>query len=332
MIEMEGRKGRLGRFRVLSDIHADIQDPLRIEGGKDDFAVVCGDTAGDPAVSIRWIRKNLGAGVCVTGNHMPYNDRGLTMQELRDEMAAAFGPKARMTYLDAECGTVSKEWGGVLFVGSCMYSDMRISDSANPSGDATANKMRSHSCMNDYKWGVTGKRYDFGPDQPPTEVRLTPADYEKWFYSAQAAIDEALSENERREKPLPAVVVTHYPLVKAVLEHSYYVDDDNFASYGSDAEGWLLSHPSVRCHCCGHCHDIDAKWRSFKLERKGGPHVLVVNNSYGYKARSHDMTFNPNRFVNAETWELEEDPEPAAVREDKERRFSRHMALMSCFI
>ena len=108
------------KFRVLSDLHIDINEGAVPSFDDDVFTVVCGDTSGDPAESINWIQKNVHRGVGVSGNHLPYNNRGLEIQALRDELAEAFPKDGPFTYLDAECGTVSKVVDGVMFVSSSL--------------------------------------------------------------------------------------------------------------------------------------------------------------------------------------------------------------------
>lgn len=313
-------------FRTISDLHLDIRgNAERVPdfSGDDVFTVVCGDTSGTPAETIEWIRRNLKRGVGCSGNHLPYNYDQRPIQDLRDELAKAFPPEADFTYLDAECGPVSKEHEGVLFVGSCMYSNMEISSRVNPSGDVFLNKRIALSRMNDYKFGITSKGEGGAP------VMMTPDDYVRWFRNAYGKIEAVLSANEASPEPKPVVLFTHFPLVREVVENSLYVDYDNFTSYGNDMIGWLGKHPSVKCHCCGHCHDLPKEWRSFKLDRPCGP-LLVVNNSLGYCSAAHDLDFSRNLLVDTSKWETVDSPEPDDVAEDKKKRresMLRHMSL-----
>lgn len=323
------------KFRVLSDLHLDIElngkYPLNIKNKKI-FTVLCGDTAGQHEIGHEWIAKNMKRGIVINGNHMPYNYDDKTMQEQREELAAKYPMSSPITYLDAEVKCIKKEVDGILFIGSCMYSDMKISDRRNPEGDVTSNKCNAHRCMNDFRFGIKEKVYDFGIDNDPRLVKITPADYEEWFANAYAQIEEVLVENEKLENPKPVVLITHYPLIKTLLEECFYESvEDNFASYGSDKEEWIKRHPSVKCYCCGHAHDVSPKFRNYKLFRDDGSYCLVVNNARGYVKSGHDFNFNPNTFVNVKTWEVEQTPESKATIARKKKQQERNLALASLF-
>lgn len=312
------------KFRVIGDMHVDINAGRVPEFGDDVFTVVCGDTSGQPGESVEWIRKNFRRGVCVSGNHLPYNDQGKTIGALRRDLASAFGPDSDFTYLDALTGIVSKVVDGVLFVGSCLYSDMKIRSGINPEGDRGLNMLISGSRMNDFRFGLTE---DF-----LGEIRkIRPDDYVEWNRATLAEFDRVLGENERGGNPLPAVVVTHYPMSRRFAENSLYVDRDNFPSYANDMEEWFSGHPSVRCHCCGHCHDIPEKDRSFVLKRAEMPDVLMVNNSFGYFRDFHDLDFRLNLFVDTETWTVSDAGDSSDYSKDKVRRREDLKKMLSFF-
>lgn len=70
------------KFRVLSDLHVDLNESLGYFfelKDKDVFTVLCGDTSGDPRTTIRWANSNLKAGLLIAGNHLPYNDQNITI-------------------------------------------------------------------------------------------------------------------------------------------------------------------------------------------------------------------------------------------------------------
>lgn len=312
------------KFRVIGDMHVDINAGRVPEFGDDVFTVVCGDTSGQPGESVKWIRKNFRRGICVSGNHLPYNDQGKTIGALRRDLVSAFGPDGDFTYLDALTGTVSKVVDGVLFVGSCLYSDMKIRSGVNPEGDLGLNMLISGSRMNDFRFGLTE---DF-----LGEIRkIRPDDYVEWNRATLAEFDRVLGENEHSGNPLPAVVVTHYPMSRRFAENSLYVDRDNFPSYANDMEEWFSGHPSVRCHCCGHCHDIPEKDRSFVLKRAEMPDVLMVNNSFGYFRDFHDLDFRPNLFVDTKTWTVSDAGDSSDYSKDKERRRGDLKKMLSFF-
>lgn len=339
------------KFRVLSDLHVDVNKhyPLDVpESGRGVFTVLCGDTSGGPETTVDWVKKNVRRGVLVSGNHLPYcNYYGLpaskkrTMDELRRVMAGAFPADGDITYLDVETGFFKKVVDGVMFLGSCCYTDMRIRhDVWNPSGDPALNCSCSEYNMNDYQYGYTGREWPFGPDNDPSMIRMKASDYMKWAGDAKAAFTAALDENESSASPLPAVLVTHHPVVPQFLTRSYYVDDCsalwsrrgfNWASYASDWTDWLKGHPSVKCCCCGHIHDVVKEWRHFDLDL-GGRSVLVVNNARGYVAMGHDYNFNMNTFVDTATWTASEDPLPADEAERRRKASAQALAYASAWM
>lgn len=321
------------KFRVLSDLHLDPDInglyPLEIKD-KEIFTVLCGDTAGEPDIGHEWISRNVKRGIVVNGNHMPYNFSGKTMQEQREDLARKYPIDSDISYLDVEIGNFKKEVDGILFIGTCMYSNMKVSDPHNPSGDVNINKMTAKRKMNDYRFGIKEKKWPLGSDNSPSFVYITPSDYEEWFNNAYNAIEQALNENEALETPKPVVLITHFPLIKKMMEESYYDSvRNNYASYGNDMETWIAKHSSIRCYCCGHTHDVKPDTRCFKIFHADGTHCLVVNNARGYVDYGHHFNFNPDTFVNTSNWELEQEKESEETKEVKKRHLAKMIALES---
>lgn len=304
------------KFRVISDLHLDINEHYPIELDDDVFTVICGDTSGYNNITIDWIKKNVKSGVGVSGNHLPYNKYNLPIQELRDGLANAFPITAPFTYLDCETNTFSKEVDGILFIGTCMYTNMRISHKYwNPTGDIQINMAGSEYNMNDYHWGIKSCTWPFGKDNSPSIKHITAQDYADWFKNAYNKIEAVLNDNESSTNPKPVVLITHHPVITNFLKHNWYVEDPdtiwsirhyNLASYMSDMHQWLSRHTSIKCYCCGHIHAVDKNWRSFNLKHIDGSEFLVVNNARGYVKRCHDTYFNKNTFVNTKTWQVEQ--------------------------
>ena len=315
------------KFRVLSDLHLDLEGNEELPiNDPTIFTILCGDTSGNPEIGHAWISKNMTSGLIISGNHLPYNALDKTIQKQREDLAGKYSLNSPISYLDVETGIFSKEVDGILFIGTCMYSDMKISGPQNPTGDVNYNKIIAHNSMNDYAWGIKEIKYYLGTDNDPTYVHVTPTDYVSWFDNAYLKIDKLLDDNEKADLPKPVVLFTHFPLVKRIVQDSLYDGvNNNFASYCSDKEEWIKSHPSIKCYCCGHVHDVAPKSRSFNLLHADGSKCLVVNNARGYVSRCHDLNFNPNTFVNTDTWEIEQIPEADEIINDKKRR---HDALL----
>lgn len=345
------------KFRVISDLHVDVNEKFPIELPKDNvFTVICGDTSGNPKTTIEWVKANVKSGILISGNHLPYcngyhhfNEYDTDdlpeirlMSELRSELAEAFPASSDITYLDVETGVFKKEVDGIMFIGTTMYTDMMIRhDMWNKTGDASINMACSEFNMNDYRLGYTSRSYPFGADNDPSYVRMRASDYQKWFMNAFKAIDEVLRQNEMKENPVPVVLVTHHPLIKDFCMHSYYVDNAqniwrqrefNWASYASNREYWLKRHTSIKCYCCGHIHSPEQNYRSFKIKRDDGSEILVVNNARGYIRDCGDFSFNKNRFVNTKTWEIEEIPETEEEKKAKKDRDEKLFKALLAFM
>ena len=320
------------KFRVLSDLHLDVNEkfPLELQD-KEIFTVICGDTAGITKMGIDWIRKNVKSGICVSGNHLPYNDLMQSIQEQRDNLAKEFPIDAPMSYFDVECNAFFKEVDGILFIGTCMYSDMRISAQWNADGDFLVNCNKALRTMNDYHHGIKSIEKDEDGNVKRIE-RITPKDYAAWFKHAYDEIEKKISENEASANPKSVVLITHFPVIKKLLDESYYVDPDNLASYGSDHEKWIHAHPSIKCYCSGHAHSVSKDFRNYYIERADGTKCLVVSNTRGYVYSGHDYFFNPNTFVDTETWTIQVEPESAEEIKRKEKQNAKYLALAPFFM
>ena len=332
----------------MSDLHVDINEryPLELKD-KDVFTVICGDMGGETEMGIDWIRKNVRRGIIVNGNHMPYRntyERPVkdykTMTEFREWLRAEFPIGGDISYLDAEIGDFKKEVDGILFMGSCFYSNFRIKEPTwNPSGDKRLNMKCSEYNMNDYRFGYTGRSFPAGADNEPSMKRMTAEDLEGWFSNAFSKFDKALDENEASANPKPVVVVTHYPLVADYLSHNYYVKSPNsiysqlefnWSSYASDAKAWLKRHKSIKAACSGHIHDVENGYRYYSVRRKGGDDLLLVHNVRGYVSEGHDRWFNAETFVDTKTWTCFETPpteeEEKTKKEEAGGRLARRLA------
>lgn len=314
----------MDRIRHLSDIHLDINSRYPFElDDKDVFTVITGDTAGETELGIEWIKKNVRRGIIVNGNHMPYRNTSdrprseyKTMTEFRQWLKSEFPIDSDVSYLDAEAGDFMKEVDGILFMGSCFYSNFRISEPTwNPDGNQKLNMACSEWNMNDYRFGYMSKSYPAGADNDPSFERMTAKDLNKWFCNAFNAIDKALDDNEKSANPKPVVLATHYPLVKDYLTHTGYVKSPNmiyrqrefnWGSYASDLKFWLKRHPSLKAYLSGHIHDVDKDYRYYSVKHKDMDDLLLVHNVRGYVRRGHARWFNPDTFIDTKTWTCSE--------------------------
>lgn len=307
------------KIRILSDLHVDYNGRNKINYNDDIFTIICGDTAQTPSAGIDWIKQNIKNGLVTCGNHMPYGNFELayasrkTMQELRNEYANAFPIDSNVSYLDANCGVISKIIDGILFIGTPMYTDMKIShDIFNPDGNKDFNCRQSEYHMNDFRCGITSIDRDAIDDDifstwTKYSTRLTAYDYANWFKQSKEMIENILNENEKLNNPLPVILFTHHSLLKEPLKHSFYISDSysirdyNWSSYASDYEHWLLSHKSIKVYCYGHVHDIAKDWRIYDIKNDNHS-IKIINNARGYVYYGHDRFFNKDLIIDTETW------------------------------
>jgi hypothetical protein len=304
------------KFRIISDLHVDryLGDTLSFED--DVFTIVAGDTANSIEKSIPWLKKNIKNGLIISGNHLPYNCdvENKTIQELREELKENFPLDGNVTYLDCETGVYSKCIDGILFIGTCMYTDM-ILKSNHPEIISTqeANMRRAEYQMNDYRYSRKDK-----------DIKCTAQDFVDCFNRAFTLIDKMLTENEQSINPKPVVLITHHSLIRDYIEYSYYIkshDEDQLisrnkwytignkigtlhASYTSDKIDWLKSHNSIKCYCFGHIHCISKEHRVKEYQHNNGSNFLVVNNARGYADRFQDSNFNKDLFIDTTTWKI----------------------------
>lgn len=291
------------RIRVISDLHLDVNRKHCFKlTGNDDFTVIAGDTSGDPRITSEWVKKNIKHGVLVSGNHLVYNKRGLSVQALRDELHNEFPASADVTYLETMCGVSSKEVDGILFVGSCLYTDMKLPSWKNPNGIEEINCRVAQQYLNDFHWGMV-EAEDTSLAESDGLRRVRGKDYMTWFEKSFAKMSEIIEANEAQESPRPVVVVTHHAPSKMCVG-SMYVDDDANCAYVSELDDFIKRHKSIRCWVYGHIHEH----KEAKIVRDDGTSCILVNNSRGYCSRLEDRDFNPNTFINTETWEIETTP------------------------
>lgn len=280
------------------------------------------------AVDVRgWIRDNLKNGVFVAGNHIVYNGLDKTVEELKADFASDFPLDSDVTFLDATTGVMAKDVDGTLFVGTTLYTDYRL-----PIGDCIrledivrrnmriATPMLGGGGMNDFVLGRVGS--DHGGDAIVDDRGrryLSPNDYLAWFNLSMGRISEIAEANADRD----IVVVTHHcPSRKCI--GSEYVDSELNASYVSELDGFIESHPQIRCWVCGHVHHRD----TFKI---GG--CRVVMNPLGYcrhgQFLGHGWDWSPNVFVDTKTWDVSVEPfDDSAMKAEYERQEERRQACL----
>ena len=290
-----------------------------------------GDEVSLRAVDVRgWIRDNLRKGVFVAGNHIVYNGLDKTVEELKADCAHDFPPDADVSFLDATTGVMAKDVDGTLFVGTTLYTDYRLPvgrfirvDDIVRRNMNVANPMFGGGGMNDFIFGRAGNDHvvDDGVDTMVDDRGrryLSPKDYLDWFDMSIGRIAEIAEANKDRD----IVVVTHHcPSRKCI--GAEYVDSDLNASYVSELDGFIESHPQIRCWVCGHVHHRD----TFKIGD-----CRVVMNPLGYcrhgQFLGHGWDWSPNVFVDTKTWDVTVEPFDNAALKEEYERWERKRSLL----
>ena len=321
------------KIRIFSDIHIDVNQgfPFSLKD-KETFTLIPGDISGNVKGSAKWIRENIHNGMFVAGNHDPaYNDLGWTIKKQKQYLAEKFPIDGDVTFLDEQVGAMSKQIPdtNILVIGSTLYTDYayadatmkrRVSESKSWKEVAydmnvddpivAANLYMASRGLNDFRWGhVEG---DFGDKQRT----VRPMDYLSWFNITFDRIQELVNQNHDKD----IIVMTHHcPTPKCISEQ--YIGNDMNASYVSDLEEFITSHPNIRAWVCGHVH-------SQTITTVGENGQLIVCNPRGYERNFEADCWNPNTFIDTETWttsiEPYENKKLKAAREKAKEDFMKY--------
>lgn len=264
--------------------------------------------------SERWLRRNVKNGIIVAGNHLVYNNFGLTIEDLKKNLSKKFPINGKLSFLDNSVGIMEKEVDGILFVGSTLYTDYRLPvDGERIIGESRiiefnkrmASPKMSGGGLNDFNFGFTEEAtYDMDRYFNPEHARLTPTNYERFFERTFSELQRIVEKKENLEKDI--VVVTHHcPSPKCIS--SEYVDSPMNASYVSNLEDFIISHENIKCWVCGHVHHR----ANFMVGK-----CRVVMNPLGYCKYGEFLSskdgisgdWSPNTYVNTKTWEVEIEP------------------------
>lgn len=328
------------KIRVFSDIHIDVNQgfPFSLRGKeKDDFVLIPGDISGNVKSGARWIQQNIKRGMFIAGNHDPsYNDLGWTIKRQKQYLAEKFPIDSDVTFLDESVGVMSKQIPdtNILVIGSTLYTDYAYADATMKRHVSESRSWKEVACemnvedpivaanlymasrgLNDFRWGhVEG---DFGDKQRT----VRPLDYLSWFNITFDKIQELVSQNPDKD----IIVMTHHcPTPKCIS--SRYIGNDLNASYVSDLEKFITSHPNIRAWVCGHVHSQTIATIGDKGQQ------LIVCNPRGYERNFEADDWNPNTFIDTETWtcitEPYENKKLKAAREKAKEDFMKYAPFM----
>ena len=304
------------KIRIFSDIHVDINErfPFSFKGeDKDIFTLIPGDISGNVKLSARWIQQNIHNGMFVVGNHDPaYNDFGWTIKKQKQFLADKFPLDGNVTFLDEQVGVMSKQIPNtnILVVGSTLYTDYKYASNETRYYIDNTNKRRREygekeltieeinmsggaRSLNDFRWGHVEDEFD---DERLKQRLVRPDDYKKWFDTTLKKMTEIIESNPDKD----IIVMTHHcPTPKCISER--YVTSHINASYVSDLEDFIFKHTNIKVWCCGHVH-------SQFINKIGENNQWIVCNPRGYEKDMESDTWNPNTFIDTNTWELTTKP------------------------
>lgn len=285
------------KIRIISDIHIDINRDYTLSYKDDIFTIICGDICGNFKDTYKWVKKNIKQGILVCGNHIVYNDEMKPISYIKEYLHKKFPVDSPVTLLENEVGVLSKEVDGILFVGSCMYTDYKLRvfglEDVDEKFLITSNKWKSHYVMNDFNFGIRKMSKQI-------ISYLTPDDYEEQFRDTMDKMITILEENEKKEHPLPVVLITHHPLSARCIAKRFKNSEVN-ASFVSDREDFIIRFPSIKLICSGHVHDSF----QFNLDDNDEQSPLYIINPRGYIRSNEGKKFNPNLCVNTKTWKVD---------------------------
>lgn len=323
------------KIRVISDLHLDVNEhfPFSLRGdAKDVFTLVAGDTAGNVKLTTRWIKQNIHKGMFIVGNHDPcYNDSGLTINKQKQFLHSKFKPEDDVTFLDESVGIMAKMIPdtNILVIGSTLYTDYQYMSEEDRKYLALRNKhcktdgeepltvesVNMNSCirrLNDFRWGHVDDEFD---DDRKKQRLVSPRDYKEWFKKTFGEIKRLVEENPDKD----IIIVTHHcPTPKCISPN--YVHSNLNASYVSDLEDFIVKHPNIRAWCCGHVHTVT-------IDKVGECNIIC--NPRGYEQDFDAMKWNPNTYIDTDTWkvvteEYKPTPKLEKARKDAHDRFMKY--------
>ena len=304
------------KIRVFSDIHIDINQsfPFSLKTSeKDEFTLIPGDVSGNVKATANWIRNNIHNGMFIVGNHDPaYNELGWTIGKQKQFLHEKFPEDGPVTFMDESVGVMSKMIPGtnILVIGSTLYTDyqyvsefmQRCLDDGNrrraENGEdmllpGTVNMSAAARGLNDFRWGHVEDEFD---DRGLKQRLLRPDDYKKWFEVTFNKIDQLVHENHDRD----IIIMSHHcPTPKCISDR--YVDNNMNASYVSDLEKFITDNPNIRAWCCGHVHSVT-------ITTIGDKGQLIVCNPRGYERDMECLDWNPNTYIDTDTWQIVTEP------------------------
>lgn len=256
------------KFRVISDLHVDVNRhyPFELKDDMDNvITLVAGDVSGDPEIDYDWLHKNTNYhGFVISGNHIVYNFKDKTIQDLQQEERDLFSKSDRWQYLEKDYKVFDDE--KIIVFGATLWTDYLYN------GPEQANMWDAKYNLNDFRYGqldVNGKKVGL---------------YPKWCKDEHIKTLEKLDKVCKDYPDYSIVVLTHHcPSGKSVTAR-YWGSKVN-AAFVSDLSEFILNHPNIKAWACGHVHHR----HDYII---GNCHVFA--NPYGYAYYGENNGWNQN--------------------------------------
>lgn len=265
------------KIQVYSDLHLDINRdyPFSLPD-ENTFTILAGDISGYMNDTIDWISANIKNGVFVEGNHIGYNGKKHSIQYLQKQLEYHFPIDADVSYLYDNYKVI----GDYVFVGGILWTDYMLNGEAYHYVD----KQIALSYMNDFTYdyyNITDSNYEH--ENGLNVRKLRPENCVTMFYKTKNAIKEACEKFPDKK----IIVVTHHaPSEKSTSDQ--YIGHKASASYMSNLENFILSHPNIKLWCHGHIHD--------NSDYMIGD-CRVVCNPRGYERYGENSNFNSHYII-----------------------------------
>lgn len=266
----------------MSDLHIDVNNKYPLQLPQKDrgvFTILAGDVAGETDIAVQWIKDNCPYGVYVAGNHLVYNNYGLTIQKLKQSLKNDFPKTCTMNFLDNDYIEIPEE--NLIIIGATLYTNFHLDGMKQILGMKIAKRF-----LNDFRWGTY--QTDNG-----TVVGLKPEHYLKMFEESIAYITKICEDNPDKK----IIIVSHHAPSNQSIAKRYERSDSN-CCYASNLGGFIQMHPNIKAWIHGHVHNHF----DYMI---GGCRVLC--NPRGYVHYLENINWNPCFYLDTDDWSVSSD-------------------------
>lgn len=259
------------KFRVISDLHVDVNKsyPFTLKDDVNDIiTLVAGDVSGDPELDYKWLHENTNLhGFVISGNHIVYNFKDKTIQELQQEEKDLFSKSDRWQYLEKDYKIFEDE--KIIIFGATLWTDYLYQ------GPENINMWEAKNYLNDFRYGQV--------DVKGEKVPL----YPKWCKDEHIETLKKLDEVCKKYPDYSIIVLTHNcPDGKSIAAR--YIGSRANAAYVSNLDDFIIEHPNIKVWICGHVHHR----HSYTIGE-----CDVFSNPYGYVRYGEDNGWNKDTFL-----------------------------------